>query len=513
MGQNSWGRTQLGRRSLIAGVAAAAVVAAAGCSTSKTGEQPSSSNPGRSLFIGAVTMPETFDLVTNNDAAIPQVLLYNVYETLVKIDGDGQLRPLLATAWTVSDDRLTYTFTLQSGAKFASGTPVNADAVMKSLNLLRQTGNAVIKARHQMVETIEATDDKTLTVTLSKPSQEWLYSLTSSSGVVIDPDGFTTLATKPMGSGPFAFDSWNKGSDITLVRNGSYWGTGTRFDKVTWRYFKDANAMNAAMLSGDLDIISNVAAPQTLPQFSDPAKFTVLEGTTNGEVVLGFNHDTPALKNLKLRQAICHAIDRQAVIDTVWGGKGTLIGSMVPPTDPWYEDLSNTYPYDVEKAKQLVAESGIKNPTLRLRVPSLPYATGAVQLLTSQLKAAGITLKSDVLEFPGRWLDVVYTKGDYDLTIVAHVESHDLGNWANPKYYWHYDNPTFQALMAEADASDEQTAIEKYKQAAKILADDAAADFLFLLPNLIVTKPDIHGVSPNATSLSFDLTTVTSKLT
>ncbi|MGJ6979421.1 ABC transporter substrate-binding protein [Aestuariimicrobium soli] len=502
----------LGRRALLGGLAAATLATAAAC-TSGPAQTTPSSNPGRNLIIGAVTMPETFDLVTNNDAAIPQLLLYNVYETLVKIDGDGQIKPLLATAWTVSEDRLTYTFTLQAGAKFASGTPVNADSVKQSLDLLRDKGNAVIKARHAVVDSIEATDDKTVTVVLSKPSYEWLYSLTSSSGVIIDPAGFATLATKPQGSGPFAFDSWNKGSDITLVKNGAYWGTGTRFEKVTWRYFKDANAMNASMLAGDLDIISNVAAPQTLPQFADTSKFTVLEGTTNGEVVLGFNHDTPALKNLKLRQAICHAIDRQAVIDTVWGGKGSLIGSMVPPTDPWYEDLSNTYPYDVELAKQLVAESGIKNPTLRLRVPSLPYASGAVQLITAQLGAAGITVKADVLEFPGRWLDVVYTKGDYDLTIVAHVESHDLVNWANPEYYWHYDNAQFQTLIAEADASDEQGAIEKYKEAATILADDAAADFLFLLPNLIVTKPDIHGVSPNATALSFDLTTVTSKLT
>lgn len=501
----------LGRRSLLGGLATVAIVAVAGC-TKAPADTPPASNPGRSLIIGAVTMPETFDLVTNNDAAIPQVLLYNVYETLVKIDGDGELKPLLATAWTVSEDRLTYTFTLQAGAKFASGTPVTAETVKQSLDLLREQGNAVTQARHSMVSSIEATDEKTVTIVLTKPSQEWIYGLTSSSGVIIDPAGLATLATKPMGSGPFAFESWNKGSDITLVKNANYWGTGTRFEKVTWRYFKDANAMNSSMLAGDLDIISNVAAPQTLPQFADTTKFTVLEGTTNGEVVLGFNHRTEALQNLKLRQAICHAIDRQAVIDTVWGGKGSLIGSMVPPTDPWYEDLSDTYPYDVELAKKLVAESGIKNPTLRLRVPSLPYATAAVQLLTAQLKAAGITLTSDVLEFPGRWLDVVYTKGDYDLTIVAHVESHDLVNWANPEYYWHYDNAEFQSLIAEADAADEKTATEKFKQAAKLLADDAAADFLFLLPNLIVTKPDIHGVSANATSLSFDLTTVASKL-
>lgn len=94
------------------------------------------------------------------------------------------------------------------------------------------------------------------------------------------------------------------------------------------------------MLSGDLDVISNLQAPDSLPQFADPSRFTVTKGTTNGEVVLGLNHKSKALANLKVRQALTAAIDRRALLDTVWNGEGTLIGSMAVPTDPWYEDLS-----------------------------------------------------------------------------------------------------------------------------------------------------------------------------
>jgi peptide/nickel transport system substrate-binding protein len=270
--------------------------------------------------------------------------------------------------------------------------------------------------------------------------------------------------------------------------------------------------MNTAMLSGQLDIISNLTVPQAIEQFADETAYTVHEGTTDGEVVLGFNHRTPALQDLRVRQAINHAIDREALIDAAWGGKGTLIGSMVPPTDPWYEDLSDTYPYDPEKAKALLAEAGMASGlSLRLRVPNLPYGPPAGRFIAAQLEEVGIDVVLDELEFPARWLDLVYTKFDYDMTIVAHVEPRDLEAFANPDYYWGYDNPEFQRLIEEADAGSPEEQVTKLQEAARLLADDAAADWLFLLPNIIVTTPDISGIQANQVSLAFDLTTIAAR--
>ena len=244
-------------------------------------------------------------------------------------------------------------------------------------------------------------------------------------------------------------------------------------------------------------------------QFSDTSRFKVLEGTSNGEVVLGFNHSNEALSNLKVRQAINHAIDRKALMDSAWGGKGTLIGSMVPPTDPWYEDLSNTYPYDPAKAKQLLEEAGYASGlTLRLRVPNLPYGPPIARIVAAQLREVGIEVSVDELEF-STWLEQVYKQHDYDMTVVAHVEPWDISSFANPEYYWRYNNQQFTELINKADAastSKEQEAT--LKQAAKVLADDAAADWLFLLPNLVVTTTEISGVATNTTGLSFDLTHV-----
>ena len=339
------------------------------------------------LNVGATTEPTGMDPATDTGAGTPFVLLYNVYETLVRIDEKGEIKPLLARSWSVSSDGSAYTFKLEPNATFASGKPVNAAAVIASFERTRDGENTteVLKKQMSHVKEMRAVDERTVEVSLTGPSRRWLYDITSTAGIIYDLSSEQNLSEQPAGSGPYVFSRHDIGSVVSLARNKRYWGTGPRVDEVNFRYYADANAMVTAMLSGQLDIISNLAVPQSVSQFSDASRFKVLEGTTNGEVVLGFNHSNPALSNLKVRQAINHAIDRRAVLDSVWGGKGTLIGSMVPPTDPWYEDLSNTYPYDPAKAKQLLEEAGYASGlTLRLRVPTLPYGPPIAKLIAAQ---------------------------------------------------------------------------------------------------------------------------------
>lgn len=499
-------------RQVIACCAAIALTVTAGC-TSKSEEQATAQ--ARNLVIGATAQPQSMDPTTQSGAAIPQALLYNLYETLVKIDGEGQIKPLLAQKWTTSPDRLTYTFDLQPKAKFSSGDPVDAEAVVANIERIQTQKNVLPTLKKQMavVAQATATDATTVTVKLKRPSQAWLYDMASATGAIADPKSFSTLASTPVGSGPFSFDEWKQGESVALKRNEHYWGTPARFDHVRFRYFADANSMSSAMLSGDLDIISDLTAPEALEQFQDPSRFSVVEGTTNGEVVLGMNQGkggNPALKNVKVRQAIVHAIDRKALLDSVWGGKGTLIGSMVPPTDPWYEDLYASQPYDQAKAKKLLKEAGVTNLKLRLRVPTLPYGPSSAQFITSQLKAVGITVTVEELDW-ARWLKEVHDGGNYDMTIVSHVEPRDIVKFADPTYYWHYDNPAFTKLVERADASTEAEQVALMKQAAKTLSTDAAANFLWLFPRIAVTKADITGMPANATSASFDVTTLASR--
>lgn len=466
------------------------------------------SDPADTMVIGATAAPPTLDLVSNAAAAIPQVLLYNVYETLVRVDDSGHLVGLLATSWSQSADGLHLTFHLDRAARFASGSPVTSAAVASSLERMRSsTANAVNQAHLEAISRIRTPDEHTVVLDLSHRDNFLLFNLASTAGVVIDP-GVKDLATRPMGSGPYAVTEFTPGHSVTLSPTHNPWHEGGR-PTVRFTYYSDPTSETAALLSGDLDVVSDLTTPQALSRFSDTSRYRVMRGTTNAEVVLGMNNESKPLSDRRVRQAILMAIDRKGLLDVVWNGQGTLIGSMVPPTDPWYTDLSRTWPYDPARARELLKEAGYGNGlTLRLRTAALPYATSAARVIASELRQVGITLETEELEFPARWLDVVYTRADYDMTIVAHVEARDIVNWADPKYYWRYHNAEFSRLIDQARTGPAASTNRTMMKASRILADDAAGGFLFLMPRITVTRADITGLQRNTVSMSFDLTRV-----
>ncbi|WP_374928398.1 ABC transporter substrate-binding protein [Kytococcus sedentarius] len=479
-----------------------------GTGASQSGSDGASGPSDETVTLGLVAEPATLDFRTGDGAAIPQLLLGNVYETLVTVDDEsGEIVDALAESHEISEDRLTYTFTLPEGRTFSDGSELTAQDVVASIEAVQgKTWTSSLKSQMDVVESAEATDDHTVTVTLKRPSNSWLFAMTTRIGAVFPSDTQAKLATDPVGSGPYDVKDWKRGDRITLERREDYNGEKPYFATAVFRYFKDGTALNNAMLTGDIDVETTVQAPESLSQFEGKDNLQVIEGTTNGEVVLSFNHSNKTMQSEPLRQAIRHAIDHQALLDTCWAGKGELIGSMVPPTDPWYEDRTGDFPYDVEKAKTLVKEAGVDKP-LRLRVPTLPYATECGQVVKSQLEEAGLQVTLDQLEFPASWLEQVYSSADYDLSIVAHVEPRDLGNvFGNPEYYLRYENPALTRALQAADAGTQEEQTEQMKKAAEIISTDAAADFLFLLPNLVVADADIQGIPTNAVTEGFDLT-------
>ena len=208
-----------------------------------------------------------------------------------------------------------------------------------------------------------------------------------------------------------------------------------------------------------------------------------------------------------MRQALTYAIDRKALLDTAWAGRGTLIGSMVPPTDPWYEDLSNVYPFEPGEGEGAARrEASATNLNLRLRIPNLPYAVSAAQVVQSQLADVGVRTTIEPLDFPAVWLKQVFTDHDYDLSIIQHVEARDITTFGKPKYYWGYDSKRVQQLLAEADSGTPEQQVADMKLVARQINTDAAADWLFLFPNVIVAKSKVTGFVQNQVSESFDLT-------
>jgi len=340
---------------LLSGIAVAACTAGS-TSAPPTGSAGSTGGRG-TLNVGLTLEPASLDFTKVDGAAIPQVLLTNVYETLVKQNQDGKIIPSLATSWKVSADRRTYTFELTPAAKFSNGDPFTAADAVFSINYVKSNWLLSLKSAMNVVADANAVSPTQLQVTLAKPSNDWLFRMTTRIGAMMDPKGVADLANKPVGTGPYVFDSWKRGDSITLKANPSYWGKKPAYPTVVLKYIKDPTALNNALLSGTVNVIGSVQAPESLAQFTGNSKYQVIDGTTNGEVLLSFNNARAPLTNVKVRQAIRYAIDHKALIETCWAGKGTLIGSMVPPTDPWYEDRTGDFPYDPAKAKALLAQS------------------------------------------------------------------------------------------------------------------------------------------------------------
>ncbi|MFC0114702.1 ABC transporter substrate-binding protein [Kibdelosporangium aridum] len=476
---------------------------ASACSAGSSVSVPA--DPG-AISIGFTAEPANLDFTRTDGAAIPQALLYNVYEGLVKLDADGRIVPSLAREWTVSEDRKAYDFRLHPNVTFSNGQPFTAQDVKFSIERVKTAWTISLKSKMDVVDRVDVVDPTHARVILKRPSNNWLFDMTTRVGAMFSPSGVADLANTPVGTGPYVFATRKRGDSIVLRANPSYWGRRPTYTTVYLKYYRDPTALNNALLSNGIDVISAITTPDSIGQIESDTRFTVLQGTTNSEVTLSFNNARAPLTDKRIRQALTYAIDRRAVMATVAANRGTLIGSMVPPTDPWYEDLTGVYPHDPVRARALLAEAGQQNLRLRLRVANLPYAVNAAQVVASQLADVGVTVSIEPLDFPAVWLKQVFTDHDFDMSIIQHVEARDMVTFGNPKYYWGYDSPKVRELLTQADTGTPQRQIDAMKEIARTITDDAAADWLFLFPNLVAAKTKVTGLARNQVSESFDLT-------
>ncbi len=481
--------------------------------TTGTGATTTTGGGGASnaaLRVGAVLAPVSLDLTRDSGAGIPQLLLYNVYETLVKIDDDGAFQPLLASKYDVSDDGLTYTFTLQDGVTFHSGKPMTSADVKFSFdrNLNDPAAPSIIKETFSKVASVAAPDPQTVVVTLKERSRNFLYNIAQTSGIVINEAAVPNLKTKEDGTGPFTVSNFQPPNSATLTRYDGYWGDPAAVASAEWRYITDANAMANAVQSGDIDIVTNLAPELFSSRFANSKDFQTVNGLTNGETMVSINNSKAPLDDVRVRQAISYAINKEDVLAAAESGYGKIIGTHASPSDPWFTDIDK-YPFDPDKAKQLLADAGVSNLSLTLRLPPTPYAQATGPIVQSQLGDVGINVSIENVEFP-RWIEQVFTNADYDLTVISHVEARDVVRYGDPTYYWRYNSPKVQQLLAQADAAPtDDESNDLYDQVLNQIADDAVNDWLFVLPNLQVISPKVKGYPENAYSLSYDLTGIT----
>jgi peptide/nickel transport system substrate-binding protein len=462
------------------------------------------------LVLGVVLEPPHLDPTAGAAAAIDEVVYANVFEGLTRIGSKGEVLPDLAESWTVSDDGKVYTFKLHTGVKFHDGTDFNADDVKFSLDRARaENSTNAQKGLFAAIENVEVVDPATVKVTLKQPQGSFLYNLGWGDAVIVAPESAETNKEKPIGTGPFKFESWAKGSSIKLVKADGYWGDPVFLDKAEFRIIPDAAAAIPALLSGDVQAFPNMPLGDGLPQIQSDPRFKVVIGSTEGETILSMNNKKPPFDNLKVRQAISHAIDRKAIIDGASNGFGVPIGSHFAPHNPAYVDLTGTYPHDPAKAKELLKEAGLENGfKTTLKLPPPPYARDGGQIIASELREIGIDAEIIPLEWAD-WLKQVFTEKDYDMSIVSHTEPNDIDIYSRKDYYFNYDNPAFDKVIEELNlTSDEAKRKELYGQAQKILADDAPVAFLFELPKIGVWDAKVEGLWDNAPIQATDLTKV-----
>ncbi len=462
------------------------------------------------ITVGLQLEPPNLDPTGGAAGAIDSVLYANVFEGLTRFAADGSVIAGLATGWDVSEDGLTYTFRLQDGVTFHDGTVMDAEDVKFSLDRARADDSTnAQKVLFEGIEDVTVIDPLTVAVTLKQPDGSFPFNMAWGDAVIVAPESIDQIATTPIGTGAFRFDEWVQGDRIELVRYPDYWGEPAALGAATFKFISDPTAAFAAVMAEDIDAFIGFPAPENIPQFEADPRFQVLIGTTEGETILAMNNRQPPFDDPLVREAVAHAIERQAIIDGAMFGYGTPIGTHFAPHNPAYVDLTDRSDYDPDGARDLLAKAGYPDgfaTTLKLPPPS--YARRGGEIIAAQLREIGIDAQISNLEW-AQWLEEVFNAGDFGLTIVSHTEPMDINIYADPDYYFGYDNPAFQAVMDElAATTDTAVRTELMQEAQTIIADDHVNGYLFQLAIPTIAKAGIRGLWTDAPTQATDLTGV-----
>jgi len=461
------------------------------------------------LVLALTLEPPGLDPTAGAASSIAEVVLYNVFETLTKINPDGSVSPLLAESWEVSPDLKTTTLRLRPGVKFHNGQPFNADSVKFSLD--RASGkNSTNKDKRSFERiTTRVVDPHTVAIQNEDIDPNLLFVLGQGTAIMVEPKSAASNATHPVGTGPYKLGQWRKGASLTLLKWDAYrHPSAIRIRRATFRFISDPAAQVAALLAGDVDVFPRVT-PRSVAQFKSNPRFQVVVSGSRAKTILAINNARKPLNDVRVRRAIAAAIDRKAVIEGGADGYGVPIGSHYVPGAVGYIDTTGINPYDPGKARKLLAEAGVKLPLqLTLTLPPTPYARQGGEVIAAQLAQVGIVAKLQNVEW-AQWLSGTYGNKHYDLTLISHVEPFDLGNFAKPDYYWGYASPQFNALYEQI-----QTAVRPADRvrllgdAQRLLAEDAVHAFLYQAQWVTVAQKNLQGLWKDMPVFVNDLSTL-----
>ena len=473
----------------------------AGCGGGSAEQTPEDRAAANELNVGiAQDLDDSLDPHKAVAAGTKEVM-FNVFEGLVKPTSTGDLTPAVAENYTISEDKLTYTFTLREDVQFHNGDVVTAEDVVYSINRCASasdTGVVQVEAL-SVIQKLEAVDERTVSITIAEPSNEFISFLT----LAILPADYTEQDTKPVGTGPFKFISRTAQDSIVMEKFDGYWGTPAKLNKVTFKIIENADSILMSLQSGAVDMFSHLTSTQ-VAQLGE--EFSVVEGTMNLVQALYLNHAEKPFDDIRVRQALCYSVDKQGILDLAFDGYGSPIGSsMYPAFGKYFDDsLTNYYAYNVEKAKELLAEAGYPDGfSMTITVPSnyQPHIDTA-QVVAEQLKAINVTAEIQLVEW-GTWLSDVYGGRQFQSTMVGFDASTMtaralLERWTSDyaKNMINYNSAEYDELFVQAQASyddAEQTAI--YKQMARNLTENAANVYIQDMADLVAVRKGVEGVT------------------
>lgn len=428
----------------------------------------------------------------------------NIFDTLVNFgEQDTEIHPGLASEWTAAEDGLTYTFTLKEGVKFHDGTDFNADAVVA--NFERWAGGDADQFPYygsmfggfgddegHVIESVTATGDYEVEFKLKRPQAPFLKNLAMSSFGIASPTAIEAAGDKfgdaPVGTGPFKFVEWKRNDSITIEKNPDYWVEGEpKLDQVIFRSIPDNSARLNALLSGEIDLADGIT-PSDAPTVEGDENLQLFERPSMNVGYLGLTTTREPFDDPKVRQAMNHAIDKQAIVDAFFQGRGEVAKNPMPPVISGYNDEIEGYEYDPEKAKQLLAEAGLPDGfemelyAMPVPRPYMPDGQKVAEAIQKNLADVGVT--ANIVSF--EWatylekaangeadaflLGWTGDNGDADNFLYVLLDQDNIGS----NNYTYYKNQELHDLLIQAQTEvDENTRNDLYKQAQVIIHEDA----------------------------------------
>jgi peptide/nickel transport system substrate-binding protein len=474
---------------------------------------PQSKEKTLTIGLGGETTSLNSNIGQGGGTALGITLFEAMFNNLVQPDpATGQVSPELATEWKVLDDKLTWQFKLRQGVKFQNGEEVTAEAVKVSLDDILNSKTAVSNAKRRMaaVESVEVVDKYTFNVKTKTPSV--LLPISLADAFVYPPKYYTEtgpdpFSDKPVGSGQFKFAQWTKGTSITLQANPDYWGPRSKIDKLVFKPYPEASSRVAALERGEIDIASNVPPDEGARLQSKG--FQILWSPLGQAMLV---HLTPIpgtpLEDKRVRQALNYAVDKEAIIKNVLLGYGTILkGELVGPDGIGYNPALDPYPYDLAKAKQLLADAGYPSGfSVKFQCSEGRYAKQkeVCEAIVGQLAQVGVKFDLEMSEW-GTFVNRVVTNAperaatwyiglnyypamDADFIISSYITTSPLKQFSNAKL-----DDLYAQQSREFDPQKRLTILQEFMA---VVRDEAPDIFLFQAPDIYAVSKRVQGYKP-----------------